>query len=78
MSVQEIDKHFELRKQEIMIQNQNEIEKEREKWEQMKRQEEKKIRSMAETEADSKLRAFKDQLRVEEEKEMQLIRTNAE
>lgn len=61
-----------------MIQNQNEIEKEREKWEQMKRQEEKKIRSMAETEADSKLRAFKDQLRVEEEKEMQLIRTNAE
>lgn len=76
--MQEIDKHFELRKQEIMIQNQNEIEKEREKWEQMKRQEEKKIRSMAETEADSKLRAFKDQLRVEEEKEMQLIRTNAE
>ena len=76
--MQEIDKHFELRKQEIMIRNQNEIEKEREKWEQMKRQEEKKIRSMAETEADSKLRAFKDQLRVEEEKEMQLIRTNAE
>ena len=44
----------------------------------MKRQEEKKIRSQAENEADSKLRAFKDRLAIEEEKEMQQIRTNAE
>ena len=54
-----------------MIQNQQDIEKEREKWEQVKRQEEKKIRSQAENEADSKLRAFKDRLAIEEEKEMQ-------
>ena len=77
-SIEEIDKHFELRKKELMIQNQQDIEKEREKWEQVKRQEEKKIRSQAENEADSKLRAFKDRLAIEEEKEMQQIRTNAE
>ena len=43
-SIEEIDKHFELRKKELMIQNQQEIDKEREKWEQFKKQEEKKIR----------------------------------
>ena len=62
---------FEHRKKELMVQNQQEIEKEREKWEMFKKQEEKKIRSQAESEADHKLRAFKDKLRVEEEKEMQ-------
>ena len=61
-----------------MIQNQQDIEKEREKWEQFKRQEEKKIRSQAESEADGKLRSFKDKLAIEEEKEQQYIRTNAE
>lgn len=61
-----------------MNQNQQDVEKEREKWEQFKRQEEKKIRSQAETEADSKLRSFKDRLAIEEEKEQQQIRTNAE
>ena len=50
-SIEEIDKHFELRKKELMIQNRQEIEKEREKWEQFKLQEEKKIRSQAESEA---------------------------
>lgn len=53
-----------------MIQNQQEVEKEREKWEQFKKQEEKKIRQQAESEADSKLRNFRDKLRIEEEKEM--------
>ena len=61
-----------------MISNQHEVERERELWEQKKRKEEKIIRSQAETEADSKLRAFKDQLRIEEEKELQMIRQNAE
>lgn len=60
------------------MQNQQEIEREKDKWDQFKRQEEKKIRSQAETDADSKLRSFKDKLRIEEEKEMQMIRTNAE
>lgn len=45
-----------------MLENQQEIEKEREKWDQFKKTEEKKIRSQAETEADSKLRAFKSKL----------------
>ena len=67
-SIEEIDKHFELRKKELMIQNQQEIDKEREKWEQFKKQEEKKIRQQAETEADSKLRVFKEKLRIDEKK----------
>ena len=78
MGIEEIDKHFELRKKELMISNQQEIERERELWEQKKRKEEKIIRSQAETEADSKLRAFKDQLRIEEEKELHIIRQNAD
>ncbi len=61
-SIKEVDKNFQLRKKELMRQNNLEIEKEREKWEQVKRQEEKKIRSQAETEADSKLRSFKEKL----------------
>ena len=61
-----------------MAQNAADVEKEREKWDQIKRQEEKKIRQQAETEADSKLRSFKDKLRIEEEKEMQMINSNAQ
>ena len=33
LSIEEIDKHFELRKKELMISNQQEIERERELWE---------------------------------------------
>lgn len=77
-SIEEIDKHFELRKKELMVQNQQEVEKEREKWELIKRQEEKKIRQQAESEADGKLRSFKDKLRIEEEKELQMINSNAQ
>jgi len=61
-----------------MAQNSADIEKEREKWDQIRKQEEKKIRQQAESEADTKLRSFKDKLRIEEEKEMQMISSNAQ
>jgi len=32
-SIEEIDKHFELRKKEMIMQSQQDIDKEREKWE---------------------------------------------
>jgi len=62
----------------LMAQNSADIEKEREKWDQIRKQEEKKIRQQAESEADTKLRSFKDKLRIEEEKEMQMISSNAQ
>ena len=37
LSIEEIDKHFELRKKELMLQNQQDIEKEKEKWEVFKK-----------------------------------------
>jgi len=47
-SYDEIERNFELRKKELIQQNQREIEKEREKWETFKANEEKKIRAHAE------------------------------
>ena len=73
LSIDEIEKHFELRKRELILQNQQEVEKERDKWESYKKAEEKKIRSHAESAADSKLAAFKDKLKLDEEKEMRAI-----
>ena len=78
ISIDEIEKHFELRKKDLILQNQNEIEKEKEKWEAFKKSEEKKIRSQAESAADSKLAAFKEKLKLDEEKEMRAIQTNTE
>ena len=73
MSNEEIEKHFELRKKDLLHQNQLEIEREREKWEQLKKTEEKKIRAQAESAADSKLKDYKEKLKLDEEKEMRLI-----
>ena len=78
MSIDEIEKHFELRKKDLILQNQQEIEKEKEKWENFKKTEEKKIRSQAESAADSKLAAFKEKLKLDEEKEMRAIHSNTE
>ena len=52
MSIEEIEKHFELRKKDLLHQNQQEIEREREKWEAYKKAEEKKIRAQAESAVD--------------------------
>ena len=78
MNIDEIEKHFELRKKDLILQNQQEIEKEKEKWENYKKTEEKKIRSQAESAADSKLAAFKEKLKLDEEKEMRAIQANTE
>lgn len=51
-SIEEIDKNFELKKQEILRQNQVEIEAEKQKWEVYRREEEKKIRAEMEAEID--------------------------
>jgi hypothetical protein len=64
-----IDKNFEQRKREMFDQNKREIEKEKQKWESFKRKEEKRIREEAESQADSKLAAFKQQLKLEEDAE---------
>ena len=77
-SIDEIDKHFELRKKELIAQNQHDIEREKDKWEKFKKEEEKKIRSQAESAADSKLAAFKEKLKLDEEKEMRAIQSNTE
>ena len=73
MSIEEIEKHFELRKKDLLHQNQQEIEREREKWESYKKAEEKKIRAQAESAADSKLKDYKEKLKLDEEKEMRVI-----
>lgn len=72
-SIAEIDKNFELRKKEILASNKKDIEREKAKWEAFKKAEEKRIREEAENAGDSKLQAFKEQLRVEEESQMRQI-----
>ena len=78
MSIEEIEKHFELRKKDLLHQNQLEIEREREKWESYKKAEEKKIRAQVEGAADSKLKDYKDKLKLDEEKEIRMIQQNTE
>ena len=78
LSLDEIDKNFELRQKELIQRNAQEIEKEKEKWEQHKKAEEKRIRSQAESAADSKLAAFKEKLKLDEEKEMRAIQSTTE
>ena len=58
--------------------NRQELEREKEKWESFKKTEEKKIRSQAESAADSKLAAFKDKLKAEEEREVREVKLNME
>jgi hypothetical protein len=44
-SIEDIDRNFELKKSEILRQNAQEIELEKQKWDQYKREEERKIRA---------------------------------
>lgn len=69
-SLQDIERNFELRKQEILQQNKVEVEREKQKWEQKKIAEEKRLREEAEEAADKQLSQFKLKLRQEEEQEM--------
>ena len=61
-SLEEIDRNFELKKQEIIKQNQTEMEGEKQKWEGYKRDEEKKARNEVEQEIDRQISLFKEKL----------------
>ena len=54
-SIKEIDKNFELRKQEIIEKGNKEREDQRLKWQKYQYEEERKIKQLSEKEADSKL-----------------------
>ena len=70
MNIEEIDKNFVLKKQELIKQNEEEIEREKAKWDKYKKEQEKKIREEIESDIDSKIQHFKDDLKKEEEREM--------
>jgi len=72
-SLEEIDKNFELKKQELIRQNEEEIEREKVKWDKYKKDQEKKIRDEIESDIDMKIQSFKDELRMEEEREVRRI-----
>jgi len=72
-SIEEIDRNFQLRKHELIKQNEEEIEAERQKWEKYKKEQEKKIREEIEADIDSKIQQFKDKLKREEELEIRRV-----
>ena len=69
---------FEKQKKDLLDQNKRDIEREKTKWETFKRAEEKRIREEAESAADSKLHAFKQQLKLEEDQEMARIQQDTD
>lgn len=70
MNIEEIDRNFLLKKQELIKQNEDEIESEKQKWDKYKKDQEKKIRDEIEADVDSKIANFKDDLKRDEEREM--------
>jgi hypothetical protein len=62
----------------LFDQNKRDIEREKTKWETFKRAEEKRIREEAESAADSKLHAFKQQLKLEEDQEVARIQQDTD
>lgn len=70
LNLDEIDKNFILKKQELIRQNEEEIEREKSKWDKYKKEQEKKIREEIESDIDGKIQHFKDDLRKEEDREM--------
>jgi len=54
-SIEEIDRNFLLRKQELIKQNEDEIEREKQKWDRYKKDQEKKIKEEIEAEIDDKI-----------------------
>lgn len=77
-SIEEIDKNFELKKQEILRQNQVEVEAEKQKWEVYRREEEKKIRAEMEAEIDAQISVYKEKLAQEEERERLQIQKDSD
>lgn len=73
MNIEDINKNFDLKKQELIQQNEEEIEREKQKWEKYKREQEKKIREEIEADVDNKIRDYKEDLKKEEEREISRI-----
>tara|TARA_B110000285_G_C14651126_1_gene391908 strand:+ start:372 stop:560 length:189 start_codon:yes stop_codon:yes gene_type:complete len=57
----------------LIRQNEEEIEREKVKWDKYKKEQEKKIRDEIEADVDMKIQSFKDELRMEEEREVRKI-----
>ena len=72
-SIEEIDRNFLLKKDELIRQNEEEISREKQKWEKYKKDQERKIRDEIEQDVDFKIQSFKDQLRKDEEREIRRI-----
>ena len=72
-SIEEIDRNFLLKKEELIRQNEEEISREKQKWEKYKKEQERKIRDEIEQDVDLKIQSFKDQLRKDEEREIRRI-----
>ena len=70
-SIEEIDRNFMLRKQELIKQNEDEIEREKQKWDRYKKDQKKKIKEEIEAEVDDKIQSFKDELKREEDRDIQ-------
>jgi len=69
-SIEEIDRNFLLKKQELIKQNEEEIEREKQKWDRYKKDQERKIRDEIEADVDVKIQSFKDQLKKDEDREI--------
>jgi hypothetical protein len=58
--IEAIDRNFELKKQELIRQNEQDIQLEKQKWEKYKQEQEKKIRDEIEHDIDLKIAQYKD------------------
>ena len=72
-SIEDIDQKFLLKKKELVKQNEEEIERERLKWDKYKKDQEKKIKDEIEADVDAKISNFKDDLKKEEDREIKKI-----
>ncbi|CDW77582.1 ww domain containing protein [Stylonychia lemnae] len=77
-SIEHIDKNFELKKQEILKQNEKEIEAEKQKWDLYKKEEERKIKLEQDMHIDAQITLFKEKLHQEEERERLQIQKDSE
>ena len=71
--IEQIDRNFELKKQELIRQNEQDIQLEEQKWQKYKQEQEKKIRDEIEHDIDLKIAQFKDQLKRDEDREIRRI-----
>ena len=62
MQLEEIDRNFELKKYELIKQNEEEIQRERDKWDKYKKDQEKRIRDEMEEQIDIKIQGFKEDI----------------